>query len=157
MIKLRNIMSENNIFVPRRSREEREKTWRAAIYKQIQAYIRNGSKGYLDLSDSPIERLPDNLKHVGGSLDLSYTKITSLPNNLHVGDSLSLDQTPITSLPDNLHVGGYLDLANTPITSLPNNLHVDDGLYLNNTPLAREYTKEQIRAMVPGVKGGIYK
>ena len=117
MIKLRNIMSENSIFVPRRSREERAKSWKAAIYKQIQAYIRNGSNGDLDLSESPVERLPDNLKHVGGYLWLFDTKITSLPNNLHVGDSL----------------------------------------YLANTPLARKYTKEQIKAMVPGVKGSIYK
>jgi len=27
---------------------------------------------------------------------------------------------------------------------------------LSNTPLAQKYTKEQIKKMVPGVKGGIY-
>ena len=155
MIKLRNIMSENSIFVPRRSREERAKSWKAAIYKQIQAYIRNGSRDDLDLSNSPIERLPDNLKRIGGNLWLFNTQITSLPddlrvggglylyntpitslpNNLHVGGSLTLSYTKITSLPNNLHVGGYLDLRHTPITSLPNNLRVDGSLYLENTQI----------------------
>ena len=137
MIKLRDIiLNENNIFVPRRSREERTKTWRAAIYKQIQAYIRDGNKGDLNLSDTPIERLPDNLKRVGGSLHLQNTKITSLPDDLHVGGGLYLSYTPITSLPNNLRVGG--------------------NLYLANTPLAHKYTKDQIKAMVPHVRGGIY-
>ena len=52
----------------------------------------------------------------GGNLDLSNTKITSLPDNLTVGGSLYLGNTPITSLPDNLTVGGNLYLSNTPIT-----------------------------------------
>ena len=44
-------------------------------------------------------------KKVIGDLDLSYTKITSLPDNLTVDGDLWLDGTPITSLPDNLTVG----------------------------------------------------
>ena len=56
---------------------------------------------------------------VSGSLDLSGTKITSLPDNLTVGDWLDLSGTKITSLPDNLTVGGWLDLSGTGITALP--------------------------------------
>lgn len=41
------------------------------------------SDGNIDLSDTNITSLPDNLK-VGGSLDLSRTKITSLPDSLSV-------------------------------------------------------------------------
>jgi hypothetical protein len=62
----------------------------------------------------------------------------------------------ITSLPDNLTVGGYLYLGDTPITSLPENLKVGGSLYLYNTPIARQYTKEQIKQMAPGVRGGIF-
>ena len=83
------------VLVPRRSKEEREKNFKIATLKKVQEYIKNGSKGSLNLSD-----------------------------------------TPITSLPDNLTVRGTL--------------------YLTNTPLSKQYTKEQIKQMVPSLKGSIY-
>ena len=96
MIKLINLLKENNkILVPRRSAEERQKNYAIATQKKIQQYIKDGSKG---------------------DLDLRYT--------------------PITSLPSDLKVGGYLDLS--------------------NTPLSKKYTKEEIRKIVPGIKGSIY-
>ncbi len=72
---------------------------------------------------------------VDGDLYLSYTPITSLPDNLHVGGNLDLAGTQITSLPDNLHVGGYLNLIGTKITSLPDNLYVTDAIFIYGTPL----------------------
>ena len=79
MIKLIDIINENNkILVPRRSAEEREKNHAIAIQKQIQQYIKDGSKGDLDLNNTPITFLPQDLK-VGGNLDLVNTPITSLP------------------------------------------------------------------------------
>ena len=51
-----------------------------------------------------------------GSLDLRNTPITQLPDNLTVGDWLDLSGTQITHLPDNLTVGGGLDLSGTQIT-----------------------------------------
>ena len=165
------------ILVPRRSPEEREKNFRIATLKKVQEYIKNGSKGDLNLSDTPITSLPDNLTKVGGSLDLENTpitslpdnltkvegyldlyntKITSLPDNLTVGGFLNLGNTKITSLPDNLTVGDSLDLHNTPITNLPDNLTVGGSLDLGNTPLSKQYTEEEIKQMVPGVKGNIY-
>ena len=101
MIKLISFLKEENILIPRRSSEEREKNYKISIQKKIQQYIKDGSKGDLDLSDTPITSLPDNLK-VGGYLDLSGTPITSLPDNLKVGGNLDLSGTKITSLPDNL-------------------------------------------------------
>jgi len=91
-------------------------------------------KGSLNLSNTPITSLPNNLI-VGGDLNLNDTKITSLPNNLIVGGYLNLNDTKITSLPNNLKVGGDLVLNNTPITSLPDNLTVEGGLYLYHTPI----------------------
>jgi len=35
-------------------------------------------------------------------------------------------------------------------------LKVGGGLLLTNTPIARKYSKEEIKRMVPGVKGEIY-
>ena len=108
-----------------------------SVEQKIQDYISKGGKGNLNLSNTSITSLPDNLTKVGGYLDLAGTKITSLP--------------------DNLTVGNWLDLENTPITSLPKNLKgVESYLYLVNTPLSKQYTKEEIRKMVPGIKGDIY-
>jgi hypothetical protein len=144
------------ILVPRRSSEEREKNFLVATNKKVQEYIKNGSQGNLNLEGTPITSLPDNLTKIGGYLNLMKTRITSLPENLTVGSSLYLRNTKITSLPNNLTVGGFLDLANTPITSLPDDLTVKGDLFLQRTPISKQYTREQIKQMVPGVKGGIY-
>jgi hypothetical protein len=157
MIKLLDILKENKtkVLVPRRSPEERQKNYQIVLQKKIQQYIKNGGKGELDLNNTPITSLPNNLS-VGGDLYLYSTKITSLPDNLQVGGGLYLNDTPITSLPDNLKVGGDLDLENTKITSLPDNLKVRDYLNLNNTPLSKKYTKGQIEQMVED-NGGYVK
>jgi len=88
-------------------------------------------KWFDDLDISPDEYTIDDKLNIflGGSLYLSNTKITSLPDNLSVERSLDLENSQITSLPDNLSVGGYLDLANTKITSLPDNLSVGGEIY----------------------------
>jgi hypothetical protein len=97
--------------------------------------------------------------NVKGTLDLENTKITSLPDNLNVGGNLYLFNTKITSLPDNLKVGGDLYLSNTPITSLPDNLKVGGYLDLRNTPFSKKHTEEQIEQMIEDnggyVKGNI--
>jgi hypothetical protein len=46
------------------------------------------------------------LSKISKDLDLSYTPITTLPDNLTVGGGLYLSNTSITTLPDNLKVGG---------------------------------------------------
>ena len=111
-------------------------------------------RGSLNLNNTPIQSLPNNLK-VNRSLNLSRTQITSLPDDLKVGWSLLLSHTLIQSLPDNLKVGG-LDLSHTPIQSLPDNLTVRNGLNLSNTPISKKYTKEQIIKMIEE-KGGSVK
>jgi hypothetical protein len=134
MIKLLDIL-ENKILIPRRSKEERQKNYQISLQKKIQQYIKDGGKGDLDLENTPITSLPDNLK-VGGYLDLG--------------------KTPINSLTDKLKVGGNLYLGKTPINSLPNNLKVGRYLNLRNTPISKKYTKEQIKQMVSNVEGDIY-
>jgi hypothetical protein len=176
MIKLLDILRENKILVPRRSPEERQKNYQIALQKKIQQYIKDGGKGNLNLSDTPIQSLPPGFK-VGRNLYLKDTPIQSLPNGLEVvgdlyledcknlkslpndlkvGGSLDLSGTSIQPLPDGLKVGGSLDLRGTPIQSLPDGLKVGGNLYLKNTPISKKYTEEEIRKMVPGVKGSIY-
>lgn len=45
-----------------------------------------------------------------GNLNLSYTEVDELPNNLKVKGSLYLSGTPITKLQDDLDVCGVIDL-----------------------------------------------
>ena len=137
VIKLIDILfeDEEKILIPRRSPEERRKNWIIALQKKLQKYMKEGGEGDLDLSNTPITTLPQDLE-VGGNLYLSNTPITTLPQGLKVGGSLDLSNTKIEELPQDLKVGGYLDLR--------------------NTPLSKKYTEDEIRRMVPGVKGNIY-
>ena len=160
MIKLKDILFESDgeeldILKPRRSGEERNKNYLVAVQKQIQDYIKKGSRGHLDLRDAPIQTLPDNLTKVGGSLYLSRSYIVELPDSLSVKGDLYLYEAPIKTLPDNLTVGGNLFLSYTPIQELPDSLSVEGDLYLRNTPLAKKYTREQLKQLLPGVKGRI--
>ena len=158
MIKLIDLLKEDSPFVPRGSKEEREQEYNRILQNKIQQYIKDGSKGDLDLSDTLITSLPSNLTRVGGDLNLFFArKITSLPDNLtKVGGNLYLSRTKITKLPDNLTVGGDLGLFHTPITTLPPNLTVGGDLHLQDTPLSEKYFKDEIRAMVPNIEGKIY-
>ena len=175
MIKLIDLLKEDSPFVPRGSKEERGKEYERISQNIIQQYIKDGMKGNLELGGQPVTSLPPNLTKVGGDLDLRNTPITlfpsnlkvegnliltgalitSLPDNLTVGRNLDLKYTDINKLPSNLTVGGDLYLRYTPITSLPSNLTVGGNLGLIDTPLSEKYSEDEIRAMVPNVKGDI--
>ena len=159
MIKFLDILkeSDDNIFIPRGSKEEKDKVLLRRTNDKIQEYIRNGSEGNLDLENSPIKFLPKNLTKVGGSLILMYSQIEKLPDNLTVNWNLVLDSCKnLQSLPNGLKVKSNLDLQDTNITSLPSDLEVNGDLILLNTPIARMYTEKQIRKMVSKVEGSIY-
>ena len=77
MIKLKDLLFENeapNIFVPRRIEDR--------VERMIKDYIRNGSKGDLDLSNMNLTKLPDILKDitVRGNFYCYNNKLTSLEN-----------------------------------------------------------------------------
>ena len=79
MIKLKDILFENNppnLLIPRRLEGRVEKYIRATIQK----YIKDGSKGDLDLSGLGLIELPSNLKNivVDGNFYCSNNKLTSL-------------------------------------------------------------------------------
>jgi virulence-associated protein VapD len=126
MIKLKSLLSENKILVPRRTPEEREKTLIAEHYRIIQRYIKDGCQGDLILSKSPIKILPDNLTHVGGNLTLTCSKIEDL-NKLKI-------------------IRGYLDLTYCKnIKSLNNLKHVDGSVYLYQSSIETLNNLERIR------------
>jgi hypothetical protein len=76
MIKLLDLLKEDNPFVPRGSKEEREKDYNRITQNKIQEYIKNGMEGDLDLAFTSITSLPSNLTKVGGYLDLRYTPLS---------------------------------------------------------------------------------
>ena len=144
---------DESIFQPRKV-EDRQNRYEQQIYRKIQDYIKNGSKGNLNLSRTPIQTLPDGLK-VGGNLNLNRTPIKSLPDGLRVSGNLDLAGTQIKTLPDGLRVGRNLDLSHTPIQTLPDGLKVSGDLWLLKTPIAKQYDRQQLKQMYPGVKGHI--
>jgi hypothetical protein len=86
--------------------------------------------------------------NVKGTLRLSYSDITSLPEGLKVGDNLNLQNSEITSLPKNLKVGASLLLYYCKnITSLPEGLQVGGNLSIFNTPLVK-LSDETILSMI---------
>ena len=115
--------------------------------------IRYIHEGDLDLSYSIITKLPNDL-HVDGGLYLDHCKqITKLPDKLHVGGAFDISYSNVTKLPNNLYVGDHLWLVHTNISEIPNNLCVDGDLYAYNTPLADKYTNVKLRKMIKS-KGG---
>jgi hypothetical protein len=131
MIKLKDILLEGkppSIFIPRRIEDR--------VERLIKNYIRNGSKGDLDLSDMNLTVLPDILKDisVGGSFYCSFNYLTSLEN------------CPKT-------VGGNFFCSRNKLTSLkgaPKSVGRDFVCY--NNP--GKFTEEQVRA-VCDVKGKV--
>ena len=121
---------------------------------KIRQYIKNGSKGDLNLQGTPITSL-GNLTSVRRFLDLYETPITSLGNLTSVGGFLNLCGTPITSLGNLTSVGGNLNLDETPITSLGNLTSVVGYLNLRDTPISQNHTEDEIRQKVK-VGGNIY-
>jgi hypothetical protein len=164
MIKFKDILDEVKL-VQRRSKEERQKKHAVQLNNVIKHYSKQSSEYFeehpekidLDLSNLNFEpKLPDNLT-VYGDLDLTNTPIKELPSDLKVGANLYLYKSPIKELPSGLEVDGSLDLTNAPIISLPSDLKVGGHLDLTNTPISKEYTQEQLKKMLPNVKGNIYK
>ena len=94
----------------------------------------DSAEGSLDLSGTQITSLPQGLT-VAGDLYLSGTPITTLPQGLTLAGDLDLRGTRITSLPKGLTVGGSLDISGTPITSLPQGLTLAGSLDISGTQI----------------------
>jgi hypothetical protein len=132
MIKLKDILLEStapDIFIPRRLEDRLERL--------VMLYVKNGSKGDLDLSRLKLTELPEILKDitVGGSFYCYNNRLTSL------------EGSPKT-------VGGSFGCNNNLLTSLinaPTSVTGDFACY--NNP--GNFTEEQVRA-VCDVKGTVY-
>ena len=143
--------------VTRRAKEKRDKNYKIALQQQIREYIKNGSQGNLEFSESPITSLPDNLK-VGGDLSLvECPNIINLPQNLTVGGLLDLTgSVKVNALPKGLSVGKNVFASSTSIDSISPDIQVKGSLYVDYTPIAKRYTPDQLKKMLPGVSLKIY-
>ncbi len=74
---------------------------------------------------TPIKKLPNNLKRVGGFLDIQCTEITKLPSGIII-DS-------------------FLDIEYTKISELPNDIIIYGNLYCYGSALSEKYTVEEIK------------
>lgn len=135
MIKLLQILKEEIELVPRRSPEDRMAINTRILNKKIDSYIKNGSKGDLDLSGYAETKLPDGLKTVGGWFSLDNSMIKELPSGLKIKRGLSLNNSEIEKIPSDIEIGEGLYLSGSKIKSLPDNLKVGDNLFLNNTEI----------------------
>ena len=96
--------------------------------------------------------------NIKGDLNLSETPIESLPNGLVVsGDLILSGCESLDSLPEGLKVGGELHLDNSDVYELPKGLEVGGDLIVANSGL-EEYSDKKLRKMIqPGfIKGKIF-
>ena len=112
----------------------------------VQQYIKNGSKGDLDLTEInednqpetlylKLTSLPDNL-HVDGSLYLSLAvNLQYLPKNLKVKDDLFIEDSGIKELPADLEVGGGLWAAYSELEHIPDNFTVSKSLLVSGSKI----------------------
>ena len=173
MIKLKDILLEStapDIFIPRRMEDR--------IERMISLYVKNGSKGDLDLSDLNLTVLPDILKNisvgrdffcghnnltslencpktVGGSFYCGHNKLTSLDGATeYVGGSFYCSFNNLKSLQcAHIIVGGDFYCYDNELKSLfgaPETVGGDFYCYNN----LGNFTEEQVRA-VCDVKGKI--
>ena len=153
MIKLKDILLEStapNIFVPRRIE--------GRVERMISLYVRNGSKGDLDLSDLKLTVLPDMLKDitVGGNFYCGNNKLISLEGApKSVGASFACSHNELTSLQcDHITIGGDFYCSFNKLTSLvgaPKSVGEDFICHSNNV----KFTEQDVRA-VCDLKGTVY-
>ena len=151
MIKLKDILLEGkppSIFIPRRIEDR--------IELMIKQYIRNGSKGDLDLSDLKLTVLPDILKDitVGGNFFCFNNNLTSLENcpktvdgtfYCHYNNLTSLKGLKETVINENFYC---TDNKLTSLEGAPKTVNGHFFCYQNPV----KFTKKQVRA-VSDVKG----
>jgi hypothetical protein len=95
------------------------------------------------------EPLTEDDLHINGNLDLTFSKIESLPEGLNVSGDLNLTFCEnISSLPEGLIVRFNLIVEDcSQLYSLPKGLKVGGTLYIGTSPLG-EYSEGELRNMV---------
>ena len=153
MIKLKDILFEGkppSIFVPRRMEDR--------IERMIKNYIRNGSKGDLDLSRLNLTVLPEILKDISvdGDFFCNGNNLTSLEGAPKtVNGDFGCGHNKLTSLEGSpKSVGGRFYCGFNNLTSLTGAPKFVGGVFSCGFNEIK-FTEQQVRA-VCNVKGDIY-
>ena len=99
---------------------------------------------YLNISHSNIEDIPDSLEIYGG-IYARYSKLKEFRRTRVFGD-LNLDYTQITKLPDNLKVDGFLSVEGIQFEEIPVGLQIDDNLNIRGSNL-EQFSDDELRKM----------
>lgn len=118
---------------------------------EIESY-KKGKGGFFGYKIGKKDPNPDELlskiSYIDGFLDLSYSKVTQLPNNLRVDGYLALDNTKIETLPSGLYVEGDLSLINCrKLVDITNDIIVKGNLVLNG----KKFDKKELTESLPFV------
>ena len=97
----------------------------------------------------------DGHPYYDGNLDLHQSEIKALPDNLEVDGELDLHKTSINSLPAKLVVNGDLDLSETNIESIPEDLKVKGELSLPARRMGSKVSEQYVFS--PDYLGRVYK
>ena len=153
MIKLKDILFEGkppSIFVPRRMEDR--------IERMIRLYVKNGSKGDLDLSDLNLTKLPEILKDISvdGDFFCNGNNLTSLEGAPKtVNGDFGCGHNKLTSLEGSpKSVGGSFYCGFNNLTSLTGAPKFVGGVFSCGFNEIK-FTEQQVRA-VCNVKGDIY-
>lgn len=85
---------------------------------------------YLDMHSSKLKYISENIKYFT-YLNISFcNNIKKLPDNLVISDILNISYSSIRKLPNNLHVR-VLHMRNTKIKELPLDLEVTDNIFIS--------------------------
>jgi hypothetical protein len=130
-----------SMFISRRSKEERSLAFSSSQLEAIKYYIKNGSKGPLEIVKLDSE-LPSDLTLVGGDLKLIASKITKLPDNLVVKGKLIISQCPnITTIPEGIKYRSLALFMCPAITSIAKPKNKIEDLTIDDCPSFTELPK----------------
>ena len=151
MIKLKDILLEGkppSIFVPRRIEDRLE--------RMIKIYIRNGSKGDLNLNSMNLKKLPEILNGITihGNFYFYDNKLTTLKNSpkIVVG-YFSCRSNKLTSLIGGPEYVEFFDCRNNQLTSLKGAPEMVGGFDCSFNK--KQFTTQDVKA-VCSVNGRIY-
>ena len=155
MIKLKDILFEvkrPSIFVPRRMEDR--------VERMIKNYIRNGSKGDINLSGSEgneLRKFPEIMKGitVDGNFYCYFNKLTTLENSPRIVTGyFNCTNNQLTSLKGAPERVGFFDCCNNKLTSLEGAPEIAFGGFACRFN-KKEFTEEDVEA-VCNVNGRIY-
>jgi hypothetical protein len=142
---------------------------------KIYNYVKNGSRGPLDLHNSKLEYLPNWLTEVNGKLNIEHSDILDIPDRIRITgsifiastkilefrrtivyDDLGLSNTLIKKLPDGLKIlGEYFGICGVQFEEIPKNLIISGSFYIAGSNL-EQFSDTELHKMYK-ISGTIHR